>query len=67
MEKSSWTDRVKNEDVSYRVNEDRNILHVIERRKLDWSHLALELPHTAWYRRKYRRKDGSGGKTRKRA
>jgi len=33
MEKISWTDRVKNEGILYRVKEDRNILHKIKRRK----------------------------------
>jgi hypothetical protein len=32
MEKISWTDRVRNEDVLHRV-EERNILHTIKRRK----------------------------------
>jgi len=40
MEKIWWTDRGKNE-VLRTVNEDRNILRTIRRRKeLDWSHLA---------------------------
>jgi hypothetical protein len=42
MEKISWTDRVRNEEVSYRVEEERNIVHTIKR--LDWSHLAQKLP-----------------------
>jgi hypothetical protein len=37
MEKSSWTDRVRNEEVLHRVKEDRNILHTIKRRKANWS------------------------------
>ena len=32
MEKISWTDRVRNEEVLLRVNEQRNILHEIKRR-----------------------------------
>src|SRR5215510_8259351 len=36
MEKISWTDRVRNEEVLRRVNEDRNILHTIKRRKGNW-------------------------------
>jgi hypothetical protein len=32
MEKISWTDRVRNE-VLHRVNEQRNILHEISKRK----------------------------------
>ena len=33
MEKISWTDHVNNEEVLLRVNEQRNILHVIRKRK----------------------------------
>ena len=33
MEKISWTDNVRNEGVFLRVNEQRNILHVIRKRK----------------------------------
>ena len=33
MEKMSWTDHVRNEDVLLRVNEQRNILHEIRKRK----------------------------------
>jgi hypothetical protein len=42
MEKISWTDRVRNEEVLRRVKEERNIVHTIKRKKgeLDWSHLA---------------------------
>ena len=42
MEKISWTDRVRNEEVLLRVSEQRNILYEIRKRKanLDWSHLA---------------------------
>jgi hypothetical protein len=36
MEKISWTDRVRNEDVLHRVKEKRNILHTIKRRKANW-------------------------------
>ena len=43
MEKISWTDHVRNEEVLLRVKEQRNILHEIHKRKaneLDWSHFA---------------------------
>jgi L-serine deaminase len=30
MEKISWTDRVRNEDVLHRVKEERNIVHTIK-------------------------------------
>jgi hypothetical protein len=37
MEKISWTDHVRNEDVLFRVKEQRNILHEILKRKANWS------------------------------
>jgi len=36
MEKISWTDRVKNEEMLLRVKEERNILHEIKRGKVKW-------------------------------
>jgi hypothetical protein len=36
MKKISWTDHVRNEDVLLRVKEQRNILHVIRKRKANW-------------------------------
>jgi hypothetical protein len=36
MEKISWTDRVRNEEVLHRVKEERNILHSIKRTKANW-------------------------------
>ena len=33
MKKISWTDHVRNEEVLLRVNEQRNILHEIVKRK----------------------------------
>ena len=36
MEKISWTDHVRNEEVLIRVNEKRNILHEIRKRKANW-------------------------------
>ena len=36
MEKISWTDHVRNEEVLLRVNEQRNILHEIGERKANW-------------------------------
>jgi hypothetical protein len=36
MEKISWTDRVRNEEMLLRVNEQRNILHEIRKRKANW-------------------------------
>jgi ribosomal 50S subunit-associated protein YjgA (DUF615 family) len=36
MEKISWTDHVRNEDVLLRVKEQRNILHEIRKRRVNW-------------------------------
>jgi hypothetical protein len=36
MEKNSWTDHVRNEEVLLRVKEKRNILHEITKRKANW-------------------------------
>jgi len=36
MEKISWTDHVRNEEVLLRVKEQRNILHEISKRKANW-------------------------------
>ena len=36
MEKISWTDHARNEDVLLRVKEQRNILHEIRKRKANW-------------------------------
>ena len=35
MEKISWTDRVRNEEVLHRVKEKRNIIHTVKRRKVN--------------------------------
>jgi hypothetical protein len=39
MEKISWTDRVRNEEVLQRVKEQRNILHKIKRRKANYIYI----------------------------
>jgi hypothetical protein len=36
MEKISWTNHVRNEDVLLRVKEQRNVLHEIHKRKANW-------------------------------
>ena len=42
MEKISWTDYVRNVEVLLRVNEQRNILHEIRKRKANWiGHILL--------------------------
>jgi hypothetical protein len=37
MEKISWTDHVRNEEVLLRVKEQMNILHEISKRKANWT------------------------------
>jgi hypothetical protein len=32
----TWTNHVKNEEILYTVEEDRNIVHTINRRKANW-------------------------------
>ena len=42
LEKVSWTDHVRNEEVLLRVKEQRNVLYEISKRKADWiSHILL--------------------------
>jgi hypothetical protein len=36
MEKISWTDHVRNEEILRRVSEQRNILHEIRKLKANW-------------------------------
>jgi hypothetical protein len=36
MEKISWTDRVTNEEVIHRVEEEGNILRTVSSRKANW-------------------------------
>ena len=36
VEKINWTDHVRNEEVLLRVNEQRNIIHEISKRKANW-------------------------------
>jgi hypothetical protein len=36
MEKIIWTDHVRNETILLRINEQRNILHEINKRKGNW-------------------------------
>ena len=36
MEKNSWTNHVRNEEVLFRVKEQRNILHEISKWKANW-------------------------------
>jgi len=67
MEKISWTDHVRNKEVLLRVNEQRNILHEIRKRKANWSghilrRICLLKQVIEW---KDKGEDGSGKKTRK--
>jgi len=36
MEEIIWNHRVRNEELLHRVKEDRNILHAINRRRVNW-------------------------------
>jgi len=45
MEKISWTDHVRNEEVLLRVNEQRNTLHKIRKWKANWIGHIL---HSNW-------------------
>jgi len=50
VEKIYWTDRVRNEEVLARVEEERNVLRAIKRQKAKWiGHILLRnclLKHT---------------------
>jgi hypothetical protein len=49
MEKISWTDHVRNEEILLRVKEQRNILHEIRKRKANSiDHICVEI---AFYNR----------------
>ena len=67
MEKISWTELVRNEEVLQRVKEGRNILQTMKKRKANWiCHILRRnclLKHVV--EGKIRRKDRSGGKKRK--
>jgi len=42
MEKISWTNLVRNEEVLTRLEEERNILQILPRRKCNWiGHICL--------------------------
>jgi len=36
VEKIIWADRVRNEEVLHRVKEERNIVHTVKWRKVNW-------------------------------
>jgi hypothetical protein len=53
----------ENEEVLYRVSEERNILYTIERRKANGLVTSWELPSKTTYRRKYERDEKARKKT----
>ena len=59
MEKISWTDRVRNDELQHRVEDNRNVIYTLKRRKANW------LGHILCYGRKERKWNRSNGKTRK--
>jgi hypothetical protein len=66
MEKISWADRMRIEEVLLRVKEQRNILHEISEWKANRiGHMLGRLPSTMSYCRKDTRGDRSNRKTRK--
>ena len=67
MEKISWVDHARNEEVLLGVKQQKNILHEISKRKANWiGHIFVQkLPSTTGYRRKDKRGNRSDTKTRK--
>ena len=49
MEKISWTDHVRNEEALLRINEQRNIVHEIRKRKANG--LVTSYVETAFYKK----------------
>ena len=65
MEKISWTDRVRREEILRRVKEERNIIHTIKIRKADWVGHVLRrngLLKDVIKERRRNRSDGETGK-----
>jgi hypothetical protein len=66
MEKIGWTDHARNEEALRRVKEERNILHVVKRRKANLIvHIFRGNCLLNHVFEGERRKDRSDGKTRK--
>jgi hypothetical protein len=63
LEKISWTDRVRNEEVLHSAKEERNIVHTIKGRKANW--IGHILRRNCFLKASYRRRDRREGKTRK--
>ena len=63
MEKISWTGRVRSVEVIHRVKEERNILHAIKRRKVNWiGHILRKRFSKTIYWQKDRKTDRSFGR-----
>ena len=62
-----WTDHVKNVEVLLRVNEQKNILHEIRKRKANWicNILRRKCPLKQVIEGKIKGRDGNDKKTRK--
>jgi hypothetical protein len=43
MEKTSWTELVRNEEVLHRVKEEKNVLHTIKRGRDNWNGQILRM------------------------
>jgi hypothetical protein len=66
MEKTLWTDYVRNGEVLYKVKEERNILRTIKIRKDYWiGHILHRNSFLKLYLRKDRKSDRSDRKKRK--
>ena len=61
MGKISWIDHVRNEEVLLRVNEQRNILHAMRKRKANW--IGHILRRNCFLKRVNRREDKGGDRS----
>jgi len=64
MEKISWISHLRSGEVIQRVQEKRNILQIIKRRKATW--IGYVLSRKLAYKTRYWRKDGRNGGRKKR-
>jgi hypothetical protein len=62
LEKITWPDRMRIEEMLQRVKEKWKTIHTIKRRKTNWLHLAKELPSKTRCGRKDRKKDIKTGR-----
>ena len=65
MERISWTDRVRNEELLSQERQKYPTYNKREEEEPYWSHPAWELPSKPRYKRNDGGKDGSDRKTRK--